>query len=244
MKEDIKQNNYEFEEQFDKFLRGKMSPEEESNFKEYLKRNPELKQKAVATARIAKAMTAVGTAKDTETIKEINESNLSQIKNIADKASGKKTIRIIPFRKVIIAFSAAASIMLCIFGGYKYYQYSQTTGLGYESLSYYSSSEFTRGEDDEASKRLNSIYEALNKRENIASSIRQLEVMFEKSISEEYNDYTEYYPEIGWLLSNAYLMDNDRDKALKVLYKLRSDYDAETSLGESVRELIKKIEKI
>lgn len=244
MNEDIKQNNYEFEEQLDKFLRGKMSPKEESNFKEYLKRNPELKQKAVATARIAKAMTAVGTAKDTEIIKEINESNPSQIKNIADKASGKKTIRIIPFRKVIIAFSAAASIMLCIFGGYKYNQYCQTTGLGYESLSYYSSSEFTRGEDDDVSKHLNSIYEDLNNRKNRVSSISQLEEMFDESISEEYNDFTEYYPEIGWLLSNAYLMDNDRDKALKVLYKLKSDYDTETSFGESVKELIKKIEEI
>ena len=52
------------EERINSFLRGEMSSEEETLFIDELKSNEELRNKAVATARMAKAMKTVGEEND------------------------------------------------------------------------------------------------------------------------------------------------------------------------------------
>ena len=51
-------------------------------------------------------------------------------------------------------------------------------------------------------------------------------------------------PELGWMLANAYLRDNNKDQALKVLDQLIEGCPEDTVIGEKARELKQKVEKL
>ena len=76
------------------------------------------------------------------------------------------------------------------------------------------------------------------------ATIEELQQMWNASRSETYNDYTEYMPELGWMLANAYLRDNNKDKAIEVLDKLIEDCPEDTAIGDKARELKQKVEKL
>lgn len=68
--------------------------------------------------------------------------------------------------------------------------------------------------------------------------------MWDRSLSDSYNDYTEYMPEIGWLLANAYLRNNDKSQSIEVLDVLINEYPDGTAMGDKARELKCKIEEL
>ena len=236
----------EFEMNLDRFLKGQMSPNEEQEFKTLLLNNPELKQKAIATARMAKAMQAVGEQRDREVINEVRDSSELSVRWAAMQACGAQQpkARILTFRRMIISFSAAASILLCVFGGHKYYQYTQTTSLGQEYLAYFPASDYSRGEADSVADRLQALYSDIADKKNTEVTIEELSKMWNESRSETFNDFTEYMPELGWMLANAYLIDNEKDKAVDVLDQLISLCPEDTAIGQKSRELKEKIKKI
>lgn len=250
-------HNYDFEDTLNKYLKGELSRDEEAQFLNLLAGNPELKRKAIDTARLASAMNHVGTEQDQEVIAEIQESNKQIISHLAKDVAEIRNVqeddavtnhvskpRILNLKRIMISFSAAASILLCIFGGYKYYLYNETTQLGQEYLAYFPGGDFSRGEADEVQKQLDGFYGDIENKTNLDKVIFTLESMWEQSKSETYNDYTEFMPEIGWMLANAYLRDNEKSKALKVLSILADEYPNDTAMGNKVRELKNKIENL
>lgn len=250
-------HNYEFEDTLNKYLRGGLSKEEESSFIQQLEDNPELKRKAVAIARLADAMSQIGSEQDKEVISEFKSSDKRTVSQIANVSSGLATRepepilvsrsdknRILNFKRIMISLSAAASILLCVFGGYKYYLYNETTQLGREYLAYFPSEGFSRGEDDGLQKQLSELYQDIDNNTDLDDAISTLEVMWTQSKSETYNDYTDAMPEIGWMLANAYLRDNDKSKALEVLNVLIYEYPNDTAMGDKTRELKEKIENL
>ncbi len=250
-------HNYEFDDTLNKYLKGELSKEEESRFIQQLEDNTELKQKAIAIARLASAMNQVGSEQDQDVIAEIQDSNVQTISRIA-KVTSETVIgenggvaasivtrpRILNFKRLMISFSAAASILLCVFGGYKYYLYNETTNLGREYLVYFPSGDFSRGVDDSLQKQLKGLYQDIDNKKDLNKAISTLETMWEQSQSEIYNNYTEAMPEIGWMLANAYLRDNESKQALDVLSVLADEYPVDTVMGEKVRELITRINKL
>lgn len=236
----------EFDEKLDDFLKGRMTTEEEQEFKTLLASNPDLKQKAIATVRMVKAMQTLGEQRDRAIINEIAESSEDKLKATAIQTSGARLrkVRIIPFRRFMISFSAAASILLCVFGGYKYYKYEQVTALGSEYLAYFPASDFSRGEEDNIASKLQIFYTNIDDGKEKKATIDELSMMWKESRSETYNDYTEYMPELGWMLANAYLCDNEKEKAIAVLNQLIADCPEDTAIGEKARELREKINKL
>lgn len=235
-----------FEDNLNRFLKGEMTSAEEQEFKAQLESNPELKNKAVAMARLAKAMQQVGAERDKAVVEDIKSATKQEVENIANNVSGRlqPKAKIIPFRRFMISFSAAASILLCVFGGYKYYKYEQVTSLGQEYLAYFPASDFSRGEEDAVGDKLQTIYANISDKKDLKAAISDLSQMWEASRGDTYNDYTEYMPELGWMLANAYLRDNDKDKALEVLETLISECPEDTAIGEKGRELKQKIENL
>ena len=235
-----------FDEMLSRYIKGQLSEVEEAEFKQLIADEPELRNKAIATARIVKAMNEVGCERDDKTIKEIRQVTEKEIKIVASNVSGAaiKKPRILKFRKFIVSFSAAASILLCVFGGYKYYKYEQVSSLGSEYLAYFPTSEFSRGENDGVSDILKEMYSDIETKHNIDDAIVRLSDMWAKSRSDTFNDYTEYMPELGWMLANAYLRDNNKDKALKVLDQLIEECPEDTAIGEKARELKQKVEDL
>jgi hypothetical protein len=91
---------------------------------------------------------------------------------------------------------------------------------------------------------LEAIKSDIQSKKNIETSITTLEDMWRQSISDEYTEYTAYMPEIGWMLANAYLCDNSKDKASDILDILITEYSTESAIGNKARELKEKISKI
>ena len=236
----------QFEDKLNCFLKGEMTSAEEQEFKASLESHPEQKQKAIAIARLAKAMQQVGEEHDLAVIADIKVASKQDIEDAVNSVIGKveRKPKILPFRRFIVSFSAAASILLCVFGGYKYYKYDQITTLGREYLAYFPASEFSRGEGDNVSEQLQILYGNVTDKKDMDATIEELFRMWEASRADEYNDYTEYMPELGWMLANAYLRDNNKDQALKVLDQLVKECPPDTAIGEKARELKQKVEKL
>lgn len=235
-----------FDEMLSRYIKGRLSDAEEVEFKRLIADEPELRNKAIATARLVKAMNEVGSERDDKTIEEIRQATEKEIKIVASNVSGAaiKNPRILTFRKFVVSFSAAASILLCIFGGYKYYKYEQVTSLGSEYLAYFPASEFSRGENDGVSDILKELYSDIETKHNLGDAIARLSGMWTESRGDTFNDYTEYMPEIGWMLANAYLRNNDKSKALEVLGILIAESPEGTAMGDKARELKEKVEKL
>lgn len=235
-----------FDEMLSRYLKGQLSEIEEVEFKRLIADEPELRNKAIATARLVKAMNEVGSERDDKTIEEIRQATEKEIKIVASNVSGAaiKKPRILNFRKFIVSFSAAASILLCVFGGYKYYKYEQVSSLGSEYLAYFPASDFSRGENDGVSDMLKEMYSNIETKHNLDDAIARLYDMWTESRSDTFNDYTEHMSEIGWMLANAYLRDNDKSKALAVLNVLIAESPEGTAMGDKARELREKIEKL
>lgn len=235
-----------FDEMLSRYLKGQMTDEEEATFKQLLKDNDTFRNKAIATARLVQAMDQAGYAYDKETVKSIRDVSLSDVEKISAKVCGISTTkpRILTLRRFVLSFSAAASILLCFFGGYKYYKYSQITSLSSEYLAYFPASEFSRGESDGIESKLKESYSNIETKSNLDTTINELKIMWDRSLSDSYNDYIEYMPEIGWLLANAYLRNNDKYQSLEVLDVLINEFPNGTAMGDKARELKRKIEEL
>ena len=225
------------EERINSFLRGEMSSEEETLFIDELKSNEELRNKAVATARMAKAMKTVGEENDSlvkEALLASDEHDIEMIvNNVTRKRSKVLTLRIL---------SVAASILILVISCLHYYDYRVTTGLGNEYEMMFESSSFVRGVDTgSVEKELNSLFAKVKSGDESDNTIKRLSLLWELSTMETYNDYTDYAPQIGWNLAIAYLKDNDKDNAITVLTKLEGMAEDGTAIKNKCIELINKL---
>ena len=225
------------EERINSFLRGEMSSEEETLFIDELKSNEELRNKAVATARMAKAMKTVGEENDSlvkEALLTSDEHDIEMIvNNVTRKRSKVLTLRIL---------SVAASILILVISGWHYYDYRVTTGLGNEYEMMFESSSFVRGVDTgSVEKELNILFAKVKSGDDSDNTIKRLSLLWELSTMETYNDYTDYAPQIGWNLAIAYLKNNDKANAIEVLTKLKSIAEDGTVIKNKCIELNNKL---
>lgn len=225
------------EERINSFLRGEMSSEDETLFMDELKSNEELRNKAVATARMAKAMKTVGEENDSlvkEALLTSDEHDIEMIvNNVTRKRSKVLTLRIL---------SVAASILILVISGWHYYDYRVTTGLGNEYEMMFESSSFVRGVDTgSVEKELNILFAKVKSGDDSDNTIKRLSLLWELSTMETYNDYTDYAPQIGWNLAIAYLKDNEKHKAKVVLERLIFKSEEGTAVNDKAKELLNKL---
>lgn len=238
-----------FEDLLSSYLRGELSEQDETNFVNLLKGNPAMKKKAIASACLVKAMQQVGGERDQKTIDSLKEMSRNDVLNIVGQVVNRK--KTIPFKlnKLILPLSAAASILLCVWGGVQYYTYQQVISLGQEYITYFQPEERMLREEANSSEdtvrhQLESLSASIQSRKDLNQSISSLERIWAKANLDEYNEYTTFMPEIGWMLANAFLIDNEKDKAIGILEVLIEEYDDGTVLGEKARELLQRIKDI
>lgn len=234
------------DEKIVRYLKGKMTAEEEQEFMLELESNEELKSKAIATARLVKGMKEAGSARDEEIADEMLASKPNEITNIAKQVVRKKKTKIIPFRKAVTWLSAAASVALLVWGGYSFNDYRKTTGLGEEYSTVFSSTQFTRGGEDNAEieNKLAKLFDKIVAKTDLDNTLSELEKCWDLSIQDTYNDYTDYAAEIGWNLAVGHLRNNDKKKAIDILIKLIDISPEGTAIGDKARELLKKVEEL
>ena len=237
-------NNIELlqEERIMSFLQGGLSPEEELEFQDELKKDPSLKEKAINMARLIKGLSQVGVdndrvlkeaflSSDEETIKKIVE----QATSVDNKESKAKKIS---YRKYAAILSMAASLLFIIYMGFLYHDYSKTTTLGEQYATKFETS-IVRGEENPIiNEELETLVNNVYYKKDLGKTLKRLAVLWELSTQDTYNNYTDYAPQIGWALATGYLKDNNKEEALAVLEKMRKIYDADTVMGKKVRGLL------
>lgn len=216
---------YNNEERINRYLQGEMTQEEEGLFEEDLAKDDTLRRQAEAMARIVKGMETVGKEHDKEYIQKMKE------------ASRK---RLTP----VWWMSIAAGLVILLTVGYHFYDRSQTIGLG-QQYAYVFSTEtesLIRGEEDEdVANKLNVLFDNAANGKDLDNTISQLEELWALAQSDTYNDYTTYEPYIGWNLAIAYLRNNDKKEARKVLEELQKISPTGTEYGDKILELREKL---
>ncbi len=231
------------------YLKGQMSAEEEQQFMKKLNDNPELKQKAIVTARLVKGLKQVGAAQDKETKGAFLASSTEGVQSAVEKAihteevSATTSARTVSIRRTSTWLSIAASLIFIVWLGFEYNDYRSTTGLGEEYGNAFSSSMIIRGAESptDAEKKLESLFANVKNGNNLDNAIHELSLFWELSTMDTYNDYTNYSAEIGWNLAIAYLKDNNKIDAKIVLDKLIATSEDGSAINVKAKELFEQL---
>ena len=229
------------------YLKGAMSTEEEQRFFQEMEENPELKEKAIVTARLVKGLNQVGEERDNDTKEAFFASNEQDVEVVAKQVTRQRA-KTISIRKTSTWMAVAASIICIVWLGIDYADYKHTTGLGEEYANAipfdFSPSTTVRGEDssEDALKDLPVLFASVNNGEDLENTIHELSLCWEKSTKDTANDYTDYSAEIGWYLAIAYLKNNNKEEAKKILEKMKTLDEIEPNIENKVKELLEKLQ--
>ena len=220
------------DERISRYMKGVMNADEESAFMEELKNNADLRNQAIAQARLVKGMKQV----DEELRDAFREADEQAIKCFANEAIGRK-------KHSARWLAIAASIVFIVFVGYKSYDYYDTTSLGREYANTFPTSTIIRGEANaDVDKELAMLFNNVAEGKDLDNTTSRLATLWELSKQDAYNDYTDYAPYIGWNLAVGYLRNYEKTLARNVLSEMETIYENETIIGKKVRELINTIE--
>lgn len=174
------------DERISRYLKGQMSIQEETEFLADMESDEQLKQDAIAKARLVKGMAQV----DYELIQELKNAPEEKI------TSSLRPHRIL-FRKPITWISAAASVAVLLFAGYKGYDYYDTTRLGMKYATVIPMETLVRGDTESTvDQELQTLFENVVERKDLSATTKRLSELWEISNQETYNDYTDYSPHV------------------------------------------------
>lgn len=211
------------EERINRYLFGKMSPEENAQFESDLKNDSQLRKQAESMAQVVKAMDVIGTEHD---------------KEIISKMKGSVTSKARPVKWL----SIAASFALILTIGYYVYDYNRIGNLGEEYAATFPISPIVRGEENvDAIQKLTTLFENVTNGEDLDNTISQLSKLWALSQSDTFNEYTTYAPYIGWNLAIAHLRNHNKKEAKVILEELAKMYPEDSAVDDKVSELSKKL---
>lgn len=226
-----------FDELTNRFLKKQLTAEEEQQYISKLQEIPALRKRAQVIALTVEQMGSIIAKQNKDIIGLVANMSESQFRNAAIIPA-----KVIPLWPRITRYAAAACIVVMVgFGGFKYYQYDQTISLG---ATYYQQYDLgpSRGGDVDF-KTLTALFDNVEKSEDLKGTITSLEKYYNSAISDKLSDYAEYEIEIGWNLTIAYLKDNNRKDAIKMLESIIERHK-DKDIAKKAQELLYKVKKI
>ena len=219
------------DERISRFIQGQMNPDEEAVFLEELNSNEELRNQAIAQARLVKGMKQV----DDELKDVFRNTDEQTIRRIA-----KGTISYKNHSARWLAI--AASVVFVVFVGFKTYDYYDTTSLGREYANTFPTSTIIRGETNtDVETELAILFDNVAESKDLDNTTSRLETLWELSKQETYNNYTDYAPYIGWNLAIGYLEKYEKNKAKEILDEMKQMYTEGTAIGNKVIHLLNEL---
>lgn len=216
------------DERVSRFMQGLMTADEEAAFIEELKSHEDLRNQAIAQARLVKGMRQV----DEELREMLRHTDEQTIRQIANQVTGRKT-------HSTRWFAIAASVVFIIFVGFKSYDYYDTTSLGREYANAFPTSSIVRGESNaDVESEMKALFDNVAQNRDLDNTTSRLKTLWELSKQETYNDYTDYSPYIGWNLAIGYLENYEKAKAKEILQEMKQIYPEGTALGDKIREVL------
>lgn len=207
------------DERIESFLRGTMSAAEEDSFKQEIKTDPELRNRAMAMTSLIKGLQAKN--------KAIEESVIS--KNIVKSR----------VRPIIWWATSIAAVFAIFFSIYKDHRFRMLDATVSPYYTEYGTSDISRGDVDSVTvTHLYTLFTQIQKNRNMSGIIQELEPIYQ-SLDEDFT-YHPWANDIAWNLSLSYVKDDQIDKAIPILNKLKEE-NPDTPLSIKAQELLKKL---
>lgn len=214
-------DNSIYNEQIDRFLKGKMSTEEEQQFKKEIGQNPELKQQVREHLYLIRGIKQVKSQEEQKIIqKEQHEQKVTPLRRNWIKITS------------IAASIAFIMVLSGIEGSRLYYrheirQYAYNASVGVMS-------DFTassRGTIDEETKvHLTDLFTNAQEGKDLAETIDELSRLYVLTKDEFVDIEDDYAYQIGWFLAVAYINDGDYEKAKQIICELSIVYNSDELL--------------
>ena len=217
---DIQQET--IDERIDAFIRGVMTEEEETAFKQEIQSNPELRSQVVATLSLIKGIRTQEAEKEKELI-----DNSPTAKNRG---------------RSIMTWACSIAAMFVIFFGVKNeLRYRELSAIVSPYYSEYSMNDISRGDTDSATiAHLYTLLNNIKEQRNVSDIIEELEPIYH-ALDSDFT-YSAYANDIAWNLALAYIKDDQIDAAIQLLAKLEVD-NLDMPIAVKASELKKKMQK-
>ena len=209
------------DERIDAFIRGMMTEEEETAFKQEIKADPKLRNHVLST--------------------------LSLIKGIREQESQKEKVLFTPKAtdraRTLLKWACSIAAVFAIFFAYqKDQRYNELSNIVSPYYSEYSIDDISRGDTDSATvAHLYTLFNNIKEQRNVSRIIAELESIY-NSIDSDFT-YNAYANDIAWNLALAYVKDDQADKAISILEKLKAD-NPDTQISIKAQELLKRIREL
>lgn len=220
--DDILMNS--FDERIEAFLRGSMSAEEETAFKQEIKSNPELRNRVMTMVSLVKGVRAKESERVNNAINSVVKSNQSKL------------------RPVLWWACSVAAVFAIFFGVYKDRRYNMLDATVSPYYTQYNITDISRGETDSVTiVHLYNLFTQIQENKNVSGIINELEPIY-NSLNEDFT-YNAYANDISWNLALAYIKDDQIDKAIPILEKLQNE-NPDTPISTKANELLKKLKEL
>ena len=226
------------DERIEAFLRGEMSAEEETAFKQEIRQNPELRSRAMAMTSLIKVLHDQNSAREANIIRENAPQGHFHI--VADKE-----IPLTPkprVRPILWWACSVAAVFALFFGIYKDHRYRTLDSTVSPYYTEYDMNDISRGDvDSVAIAHLYTLFSQIQQNRNMSSIIKELEPIY-NTLDDDFT-YSPWSNDIAWNLALAYVKDDQIDKAIYILQKLKVD-NPDTPIYNKADELIKKLQDL
>ena len=203
----------------DSFLRGEMTPDEESTFKQEIQADPELRAQVKATIAL---------------IRGIRNQDAVQEKAIVAKYDNRRV-------RSLLQWACSIAAVVAIFFSYTNdKRINELSDIVSPYYAEYSMSDISRGDTDSATvAHLYTIFNNIQEQRYVSKYIEELEPIY-ASLDKEFT-YSVYASDIAWNLALAYIKNDQIDKAILVLEKLETD-NPDMPIAAKASKLKKKLQ--
>ena len=135
-----------------------------------------------------------------------------------------------------------AALFVIFFGVYKEKRYQDLSAIVSPHYSEYNMSEYSRGDDIDSVTvaHLYTLFNNIKEQRNVNDIIEELEPIY-ASLDSDFT-YSAYANDIALNLALAYIKNDQIDKAISILEKLKED-NPETPIAAKANELLKKLQE-
>lgn len=222
-------DNSIYNEQIDRFLKGKMSAEEEQQFKTEIGQNPELKQQVREHLYLIRGIKQVKSQEEQKIIqKEQHEQKVTPLRR-----NWIKITSIAASIAFIMVLSGIEGIRLYYRHEIRQYAYNASVGV----MSDFTAS--SRGTIDEETKvHLTDLFTNAQEGKDLAETIDELSRLYVLTKDEFVDIEDDYTYQIGWFLAVSYINDGDYEKALEIISNIESEYPDNEDIKSIQKQLV------
>ena len=200
------------------FIRGMMTSEEESVFKQEIQSDPELRAQVLATVSL---------------IKGIRSQNAEKERTLIQPQKKDKV------RTLVWWATSIAAVFAIFFSYQKDRRFNELSSIVSPYYTEYSMNDYARGDIDSTKvAHLYTLFNNIQKQRNVSNYISELEPIY-SSLEHDFT-YSAYANDIAMNLALAYIKDDQIDEAITIIEKLEKD-NPDTPIAAKAQDILTKL---